>query len=86
MPSGSSATSAAPISVPSNMVPVVSTVTWAISATRSALRDHRPLRADHRGLRLEDVLTGLDHHRVDAAGEQAPHLLGVGVAQRVNGA
>ena len=30
MPSGSTAVSAAPISLPSSMVPVVSTVTWAI--------------------------------------------------------
>ncbi len=33
MPSGSSAVSAAPISEPSSIVPVVSTVTWAISGT-----------------------------------------------------
>ena len=31
MPSGSRAVSAAPISLPSSMVPVVSTVTWHIS-------------------------------------------------------
>ena len=31
MPSGSSAVSAAPISLPSSMEPVVSMVTWAIS-------------------------------------------------------
>ena len=33
MPSGSSAVSAAPISEPSSMVPVVSTVTWQITGT-----------------------------------------------------
>ncbi len=34
MPSGSSAVSAAPISLPSSIVPVVSTVTWVISGIR----------------------------------------------------
>ncbi len=43
MPSGASAVSAAPISVPSSIVPVVSTVTWAntgrsMPAARSARR------------------------------------------------
>ena len=33
MPSGSSTASAAPISLPSSMAPVVSIVTWAISGT-----------------------------------------------------
>ena len=46
MPSGSSAVSAAPISLPSSMVPVVSTVTWqnsgasepaAVSARRAPI-------------------------------------------------
>ena len=82
MPSGSSAVSAAPISVPSSIVPVVSTVTWAISGTRDAERRHRPLGADDRRLGLQQVLAGLHQDRVGAAVDQAGDLLLVGVAQR----
>ena len=41
----------------------------------TAFGGHRPLRADDRRLGLEDVLGGLDDHRVDAAGEQAADFL-----------
>ena len=82
MPSGSSAVSAAPISEPSSIVPVVSTVTWAMSGTSGAGVGHRAPRADDGGLGLEQVLAGLDQERVGPAGEQARGLLLVGVAQR----
>ena len=71
MPSGSSAVSAAPISEPSSIVPVVSTVTWTISGSVDAGGRHRPLGADDRRLGLQQVLAGLDEQRVGAAGDQA---------------
>ena len=80
-PSGSKAVSAAPISEPSSIVPVVSTVTCAISGTLNAERRHRATRADDRRLRLEEVLAGLDDDRVGAALDHAGDLLLVGVAQ-----
>ncbi len=43
---------------------------------------HRPLGAEHRGLGLQQVLAGLDQHRVDAALEHPGDLLVVGLAQR----
>ena len=73
-PSGSSAVSAAPISVPSSIVPVVSTVTWTRTGTSRPGGGHRPLGADDRGLGLQQVLRGLDEHRVDAAVEQPGDL------------
>ncbi len=49
MPTGSSAVRAAPISDPSSIVPVVSTVTWQISGTRRpalAIARLAPISAD----------------------------------------
>ena len=81
MPSGSRAVSAAPISVPSSMVPVVSTVTWHEQRYVGAGRRDRPAGAVDRGLGLQQVLGGLDQHRVGAAVDHAAGLRLVGVAQ-----
>ncbi len=82
IPSGSNAVSAAPISLPSSIVPVVSTATCTNTGKSRAVRRHGPLRADHRRLGLQQVLTGLDHDGVDATLEHAGDLLLVGVAKR----
>ena len=63
-------------------VPVVSTVTCAMTGSVDAGRGDGPLGADDRRLGLQQVLRGLDQHRVDAAGEQPGDLRLVGVAQR----
>ena len=52
-------------------MPVVSTVTWTMQRHVGAGRGHRPPGADDGGLGLQQVLRGLDQHRVDAAGDQA---------------
>ena len=80
-PSGASAVSAAPISEPSSMVPVVSTVTWAKIGSATPASASARLAPDDGGLRLEQVLRRLDEDRVRAAGDQPGHLLLVGVAQ-----
>ena len=81
MPSGSRAVSAAAISLPSSIAPVVSMVTWAmISAPGPAAATAR-LRADDGGLGLEQVLAGLDDQRVRAAAQQPLRVDLVGVAQ-----
>ena len=80
MPSGSTAVSAAPISLPSSIVPVVSTVTWAMTGMSPAELGHRAARSQYRGLELQQVLAGLDEDRVGAAIEHAQRRLGVGVA------
>ena len=79
-PSGSTAVSAAPISLPSSMVPVVSTVTCANTGMCRPSLGHRPPRTQHRGLQLEQVLAGLDEDGVGAGLEHAQRGLGVGVA------
>ena len=64
-------------------MPVVSTVTCADQRHLLAAAVHRPLGAEHRRLRLQQVLAGLDDDGVDAAVEHADDLLAVGVAQRL---
>ena len=82
MPSGSSAVSAAPISLPSSIVPVVSTVTWVIDRHAPALGAHRractPSTAALTCSRSWQVSTT---NASAAAGEQPAAALGVGVAQ-----
>ena len=75
MPSGSRAVSAAPISEPSSMVPVVSTVTCTIIGTSMPAAVIARLAPMHGRLGLQQVLAGLDHHRVDAAVQHAGDLL-----------
>ncbi len=60
MPSGSSAVSAAPISEPTSIVPVVSTVTCTRIGRSAPAAAIERLRADDGGLRLQQVLAGLD--------------------------
>ena len=72
MPSGSSAVSAAPISEPSSMVPVVSTVTCTMIGRSRPACGERPLGAEDGGLGLQQVLAGLDQDRVDATGRACP--------------
>ena len=81
MPRGSSAVSAAPISEPSSMDPVVSIVTWAMSGTSASAPVIARRATDDGRLGLEQVLAGLHDERVRAAREQALGALLVGVAQ-----
>ena len=80
-PSASSAVSAAPISEPSSIVPVVSTATCATTGTTAALVGHRPAHAQDGRLGLQEVLAGLDDDRVGPARDEAAAALGVGVAE-----
>ena len=75
------ATTAAPISLPTSIRPVVSIVTWTWIGTLRPTAGHRPAAADHRRLHLQQVHARLDEEQVDAADEQAVRLLLVGVAQ-----
>ena len=80
----SSAVSAAPISVPTSMRPVVSTVTCTmigIGFDSPALRIAAAGAVD-RGLGLEQVVDGLDEQHVDAARDEPVDLELVVVAQR----
>ena len=61
---------AAPISVPGNMRPVSSMVTWAWMGTTRPWRDHGPMARRDGGLARQQVVDGLDHQQVDAALEQ----------------
>ena len=47
----------------------------------SPLRLHGPVACQHRGLGLQQVLTGLDEHRINPAGKHPDDLLGVGITQ-----
>ena len=81
MPSGSRAVSAAAISVPSSIAPVVSMVTWAMTIASGSQLGHGPLAPDDGRLGLEQVLAGLDDQRVRAAPQQPLRVELVGVAQ-----
>ena len=67
----SSAVSAAPISEPTSMRPVVSTVTCTMSGTGTPACAIARRAAIDRGLGLEQVVDGLDEQHVDAAREEA---------------
>ena len=77
-----SETSAAPISVPTSIRPVVSIVTCTWMRDAPALGRHRPTSADHRRLGLQEVVARLDEEEVDATLEEAAGLHLVGVAKR----
>ena len=77
----SSAVSAAPISEPTSMRPVVSTVTCSMIGTVRPSAAMALRHAIDRGLALEEVHHRLDEDDVDATGDQAVGLLLVGVAQ-----
>ena len=68
----SSAVSAAPISVPTSMRPVVSTVTCTMIGSSTPAAAHRGAGAVDRGLRLQQVVDGLDEQHVDAARDAGP--------------
>ena len=81
----SSAVSAAPISVPTSMRPVVSTVTCTmIGSSTPAARIARAGAVDRR-LALEQVVDGLDEEHVGAARDQPVDLELVAVAQLLVG-
>ena len=63
-------------------MPVVSTVTWTNSGSLMPASREGPAGAVDRGLGLQQVLRGLDEHRVGAADDHAVDLGLVGVAQR----
>ena len=75
------ATTAAPISLPTSIRPVDSIVTWTCIGTGAAEVVHRAAAPEHRRLHLQQVHAGLDDEQVDAALEQSVRLLVVGVAQ-----
>ena len=74
-----SAQSAAEISVPGNIRPVNSIVTWTCSGTGSADRSHRPASGHERGLCAQEVERRFDEEQIDASLKEPPglHLEGV---------
>ncbi len=85
MPSGSRAVSAAPISVPEQHGAGRLDGQRRDDERVGRQRGHRPLGADDRRLRLQQVRAGLDDQRVGAAAEQAGRVLVVGVAELAEG-
>ncbi len=68
---------------PGSMRPVSSMVTCTCRGTRLPAATIARLQAFSGGLRLEQVVDGLDDQKVDAASEKTGRLLGVGVTQVV---
>ncbi len=73
--------SAAPISEPISIRPVVSIVTWTISGDLDPGARHGAPGRDDRRLALEQVLHRLDEEGVDPTGEEPLDLWNVGVAE-----
>jgi hypothetical protein len=78
-------TRAPAMSVPTSMVPVVSTVTWAMTGIWRRRAWGGPVGGDRGALDLQDVLAGLDQDAVDAAVDEAADLLLVVGEQVVEG-
>ena len=82
IPNGSSAVRAAPISLPSSIVPVVSTVTWHISAASDPAAFSARFAPITAALACSRSWAVSTRTACDAAGEHAAHLCLVRVAQR----